>query len=182
MNSLWESWVNLDKTKTILSHTQSHSFLFLVSYQCQTTNSNCNMKMTLLLLVILLTLMSTRRCQRQSSARRTKVKLGRALEMIEMYGMKTCVARAICELACNPNIFGRMGRSLYGLMTSLNARRNIKGVPEEKASFYRTAVATGTTFKDKNKDCQDSCTIEYTPCNKPTPFLLRMASNIDFSI
>ena len=113
--------------------------------------------------------------------RRTRVKLSRALELVEAFGLQTCVARSICELSCNHEAYGKTGRSLYQLMNRLNSHDIIPGVDEEKASFYREAVDSGQVIRDNQDDCKEECTDRYTPCSRPTVFMLKMASNIDFS-
>ena len=117
-----------------------------------------------------------------SSKRKSKIKLSRALEMVEAFGLQTCVARSICELACDPDMFGKLGRAMHRVMTRLNSHVNIAGVEEEKAAFYREAVTSGETFKYNEDDCKTECTDRYSPCSRPTPFMLRMASNIDFAL
>jgi hypothetical protein len=117
-----------------------------------------------------------------STKRKQKIKISRALELVEAFGLQTCVARTICELSCNHAAFGKTGRSLYNLMTRLNSHTNIPGVEEEKAGFYREAVSSGEIIRDNEDDCKDECNDRYAPCSRPTSFMLRMASGIDFSI
>jgi hypothetical protein len=117
------------------------------------------------------------RSKRQSGG--GKIKLPQALELVEQYGLKECVARTSCELSCTPNIHGRMGRSLYRFMAAVYKRKGIPGIPAAAIEFYRTSIAAGTRLRGQN--CRSECKSQYGGCTRQTPALLRMASHIDLS-
>ena len=109
-----------------------------------------------------------------------KIKLPKALELVEQYGLKECVARTSCELACNPNLYGRIGRSLYRFMSFVYRRNRIAGVSAAAIDFYRSSITAGARLKGQN--CKDECKSQYAGCTRQTSVLLRMASHIDLSI
>jgi len=111
-----------------------------------------------------------------------KIKLSRALDMVETYKLQGCVARTICQLACDPTIFGKTGQSMAAVMYRINSHSKIPGVSEEKASFYREAISSGEVIRENEDDCTSTCTQRYTPCSMATPVILRMASNFDLSV
>lgn len=109
-----------------------------------------------------------------------KIKLPQALELVEEYGLKECVARTACELACNPNLYGRMGRALYRFMATVYNRSKIPGIADAAVQFYRSSITAGARLKGQN--CRPQCRSEYTGCFRQTSSLLRMASHVDLSI
>ena len=119
------------------------------------------------------------RRRRQASAGR-KMSLQQALTFVDEYGLKNCVARASCELACDSGRFGRAGRSLARLMAVLVKRSTIPGVPADVVDFYRSSFALGSRLK--GKECRSECGSQYPGCTRPTPALLRMVSFVDLPV
>lgn len=122
----------------------------------------------------------TQKRERRQVSSGQKIKLPKALELVEQYGLKQCVARTSCELACDPNLYGRRGRSLYRFMALVYKRNRIPGIPAAAVAFYRSSIAAGAKLKGQN--CKDECNSQFTGCTRQTSVLLRMASHIDLSI
>lgn len=122
---------------------------------------------------------SSARAKQQTAARkqRRKIPLPKALSMIDQYGMTECAARAACELMCTPGNFGRTGRTLHRMMTTLYTKPSIPGVPPPVIRYYRTAVNHGNNFKKGNR-CRD-CYKQYPKCEAETKVMLRMSSAIE---
>lgn len=122
---------------------------------------------------------SSARAKQQTSARkqRRKIPLPKALSMIDQYGMTECAARAACELMCTPGNFGRTGRTLHRMMTTLYTKPSIPGVPPPVIRYYRTAVNHGNNFKKGNR-CRE-CYKQYPKCEAETRVMLRMSSAIE---
>lgn len=121
-----------------------------------------------------------RRERRQTLVSGRKIKLPQALKLVQEYGLTGCVARAACELSCNPTLYGRMGRPLSRFMAMVSKRNSIPGIPSSAVDFYRSAMAFGSQLKGSN--CKTECKSQYSDCTRQTPSLLRMASRIDLSI
>lgn len=121
----------------------------------------------------------TRR-RRQTQQQGRRIPLQKALQLVESYGLKECVARTSCELSCNPDLYGRMGRSLSMMMNRLGKRVSFPGVAASAIDFYRTATSTGRGLRGKN--CKEECKSKYPECKHRAATLLRLASTIDLSI
>ncbi|CAG2168440.1 unnamed protein product [Oppiella nova] len=90
-----------------------------------------------------------------------------AISIVEKRRLTECVARTICELACNPDTYGDKGRAVYQTLKEFES----ESLP--KLAFYKTARDRGQALTKTN--CNECYTL-YAKCKTPTETLLRLAS------
>jgi len=99
---------------------------------------------------------------------RTEVTLKQAISIVEKRRLTDCVARTICELACNPDTYGEKGKAVYATLKQFES----DSMP--KLAFYKTARDNGEALAPGGQ-CSDCYTV-YAKCKTPTETLLRLAN------
>lgn len=94
-----------------------------------------------------------------------------ALNLVKEAKMEDCVARAICDLNCNPQGFGQDGKQVFMNMVRLQGS-NVLDSSESK--YFHEAAAKGRQFSGK---CEE-CSTFYAKCNSKSSDLIKMASHI----
>ena len=94
-----------------------------------------------------------------------------ALNLVKEAKMEDCVARAICDLNCNPQGFGQDGKQVFMNMVRLQGS-NVLDQTESK--YYHDAATKGRTSSGK---C-DECSNVYNKCHSKSSDLIKMASHI----
>lgn len=94
-----------------------------------------------------------------------------ALNLVKEAKMEDCVARAICDLNCNPQGFGQDGKQVFMNMVRLQGS-NVLDSSESK--YFHEAAAKGRQYSSK---CEE-CSTYYAKCNSKSSDLIKMASHI----
>lgn len=96
-----------------------------------------------------------------------------ALNLIKEAKMEDCVARAICDLNCNPQGFGQDGKQVFMKMVQLQGSNVLS---QNESKYYHEAASFGRTSSGK---C-DQCKSKYTKCTMESSDLLMLGSHITF--
>lgn len=94
-----------------------------------------------------------------------------ALNLVKEAKMEDCVARAICDLNCDPQGFGQDGKQVFMNMVRLQGS-NIMEQSESK--YYHESAKNGRTNSGKCEECSKI----YDKCNSKSADLIKMASHI----
>lgn len=94
-----------------------------------------------------------------------------ALNLVKEAKMEDCVARAICDLNCNPQGFGQDGKQVFLNMVRLQGSNILE---QSDSKYYQEAAQKGRANSGK---C-DSCTTLYEKCKSKSSDLIKMASHI----
>ena len=94
-----------------------------------------------------------------------------ALNLVKEAKMEDCVARAICDLNCNPQGFGQDGKQVFMNMVRLQGA-NVLDQSESK--YFHEAAATGRKYSGK---CEQ-CSTHYSKCNSTSKDLIKLASHV----
>ena len=108
------------------------------------------------------------------SKRATKIDpdvLKAALNLVKEAKMEDCVARAICDLNCNPQGFGQDGKQVFMNMVKLQGT-NIIDKSETKP--FLDAANKGR----QNSGKCDQCSVQFSDCKSKSTDLIKMASHI----
>ncbi|CAG2183353.1 unnamed protein product, partial [Oppiella nova] len=100
----------------------------------------------------------------KNAVEKTEVTLKQAISIVEKRRLTECVARTLCELACNPDTYGDKGRAVYQTLKEFES----ESLP--KLAFYKTARDRGQALTKTN--CNECYTL-YAKCKTPTETLLR---------
>lgn len=95
-----------------------------------------------------------------------------AINLVKEAKLEDCVARAICDLNCNPQGFGQDGKHVFMNMVRLQGS---SALDSTDSKFFREAASKGRTYSGK---C-DSCTTQYEKCQSKSSDLIRLASHIN---
>lgn len=94
-----------------------------------------------------------------------------ALNLVKEAKMEDCVARAICDLNCNPQGFGQDGKQVFMNMVRLQGS-NVLSQSESK--YFHDAASKGRASSGKCEQCRSL----YTKCGSESADLIKMASHI----
>lgn len=94
-----------------------------------------------------------------------------ALNLVREAKMEDCVARAICDLNCNPQGFGQDGKQVFMTMIKL---QNAQNLDEDSIKSFKEAAHKGRQYSGK---C-DQCSETYSKCKSKSTDLIKMASHI----
>lgn len=94
-----------------------------------------------------------------------------ALHLVKDAKLEDCVARAICDLNCDPQGFGQDGKQVFMNMVRLQGANVLD---QEESKYFHDAAAKGRTFSGKCSKCTET----YKECNSKSSDLIRMASHI----
>lgn len=94
-----------------------------------------------------------------------------ALNLVREAKLEDCVARAICDLNCNPQGFGQDGKQVFMNMVRLQGS-NVLEASDSK--IFHEAASKGRANSGK---C-DQCTTIYDKCSSKSSDLIKMASHI----
>jgi len=100
---------------------------------------------------------------------KTEVTLKQAINIVEKRRLTQCVARTICELSCDPKIYGEKGTPVYQTLKEFES----DSLP--KLAFYKNARDKGQALALDNTDCHE-CHSLYPNCKTSTETLLRLAN------
>lgn len=94
-----------------------------------------------------------------------------ALHLVKDAKLEDCVARAICDLNCDPQGFGQDGKQVFMNMVRLQGANVLE---QEESKYFHDAAAKGRTYSGKCTKCTET----YASCNSKSSDLIRMASHI----
>jgi hypothetical protein len=94
-----------------------------------------------------------------------------ALHLVKDAKLEDCVARAICDLNCDPQGFGQDGKQVFMNMVRLQGANVLD---QEESKYFHDAAAKGRTLSGKCPKCTET----YKDCNSKSSDLIRMASHI----
>jgi len=94
-----------------------------------------------------------------------------ALSLVKEAKLEDCVARAICDLNCNPQGFGQDGKQVFMNMVRLQGSNVLE---QSESKYFHDAAAKGRASSGK---C-DQCTSHYEKCTSKSSDLIKMASHI----
>lgn len=110
--------------------------------------------------------------QRQKRAAKVDPEVSRAtFNLIREAKLEDCVARAICDLNCNPQGFGQDGKQVFLSMVRLQGASGFEG---SETKYFHEAASKGRTYTGR---C-DQCSIHYDKCKSKSSDLIKMASHI----
>lgn len=95
-----------------------------------------------------------------------------AINLVKEAKLEDCVARAICDLNCNPQGFGQDGKHVFMNMVRLQGSAALDSTDSK---FFREAATKGRSFSGK---C-DQCTQTYEKCQSKSSDLIKLASHIN---
>ena len=94
-----------------------------------------------------------------------------ALNLVKEAKMEDCVARAICDLNCNPQGFGQDGKQVFMNMVRLQGTNALEA---SESKYFQEAASKGRSYSGK---C-DQCSSHYSKCNSKSSDLIKMASHL----
>ena len=94
-----------------------------------------------------------------------------ALGLVKEAKMEDCVARAVCDLNCNPQGFGQDGKQVFMTMVRL---QGTKLLDETEAKHFTESAAKGRSYSGKCDQCS-----EHYKCNSKSSDLIKLASHIN---
>lgn len=94
-----------------------------------------------------------------------------ALSLVKEAKMEDCVARAICDLNCNPQGFGHDGKQVFLNMVRLQGSNVLE---QSESKYFHEAASRGRTNSGK---C-NQCSTVYSKCNSKSADLIKLASHI----
>lgn len=94
-----------------------------------------------------------------------------ALSLVEEAKMKDCVARAICDLNCNPQGFGQDGKQVFMNMVRLQGSNVVE---QSELKYFQEAAQKGRNNSGK---CEQ-CSLIYKNCSAKSTDLIKMASHL----
>lgn len=94
-----------------------------------------------------------------------------ALNLVKEAKMEDCVARAICDLNCNPQGFGQDGKQVFMNMVRLQGSNVLS---QNDSKYFHDAASKGRASSGK---C-DQCKSVYPKCTSESPDLIKLASHI----
>lgn len=94
-----------------------------------------------------------------------------ALNLVKEARMEDCVARAICDLNCNPQGFGQDGKQVFMNMVRLQGANVLE---QSETKYFHEAASKG---RASSGNC-DQCATHYSECKSKSSDLIKMASHI----
>jgi hypothetical protein len=110
----------------------------------------------------------------QRTKRATKIDpevMRAAFNLVKEGKMEDCVARAVCDLNCNPQGFGQEGKQVFMSMVKL---QGTKILDESDMKLFKEAADKGR----KHSGSCDECATIYKNCKSKSTDLIKMASHI----
>ena len=94
-----------------------------------------------------------------------------ALNLVKEGKMEDCVARAVCDLNCNPQGFGQDGKKVFMSMVKL---QGAKVLDESESKYFMDAAHKGRSSSGKCEQCSSS----YPQCKSKSTDLIKMAAQL----
>lgn len=94
-----------------------------------------------------------------------------ALNLVKEAKMEDCVARAICDLNCNPQGFGQDGKQVFMNMVRLQGANVLE---QSESKYFHEAASKGRA----NSGRCEQCATVYKDCSSKSSDLIKMASHI----
>lgn len=94
-----------------------------------------------------------------------------ALHLVKDAKLEDCVARAICDLNCDPQGFGQDGKQVFMNMVRLQGANVLD---QEESKYFHEAAAKGRASSGKCTECSKI----YSKCSSKSSDLIKMASHI----